>query len=136
VAASSATNEALLRELLAGHANVAAEVKGLSKRVDGVDQAARETRDAARDSAAATKAQDIPASLEKLRGQVEKSASDSRADLVNSISRVTGEMREGPDSLCRDAGILEHLSEAIGREPAQMRAVHDAVRRVGEATAD
>lgn len=93
--ASSATNEALLREILTGHAKLDEKVSGLAGAVEAVKADAREARDAARDSAAATKAQDIPAALEKLRGQVERSATDSRADLVNSISRVTSEMREG-----------------------------------------
>lgn len=110
--ANSATNEALLRELLAGHAGLAAEVKGLSGRVDGVDKAAREARDAARDSAAATRAQDIPAEMEKLRGQVAMIASDGRSDLVNAVTKVTEEMRKG---LSDHDGRIKRLEDARSR---------------------
>lgn len=93
--ASSATNEALLREILTGHAQLNEKVTGLQGVVESVKTDAREARDAARESAAATKAQDLPAKIAELRGQVEKMASDSRSDLVNSIAKVTAEMRSG-----------------------------------------
>lgn len=113
--ANSASNEALLRQLLAGHAEISAEVRGLAKRVDGVEQAAREARDAARDSAAATKAQDIPAQIEKLRGEVQKLTSEGRSDLVNAISRATEAMRKGHDDHeARIKGLEEAQSELKG----------------------
>lgn len=112
MAASSATNEALLREILAGHARLDEKVDGLAGVVEGVKADAREARDAARESAAATKAQDIPAKFAELKGQVEKIASDSRVDLVNSISKVTAEFRLGHGD---HEGRLKKLEDARSR---------------------
>jgi outer membrane murein-binding lipoprotein Lpp len=95
VVASSAINEGLLRQILVGHAELKEQVAGLGATVESVKADAREARDAARESAAATKAQDLPAKIAELKGQVEKMAEGNRADLVNAISRVTAEVREG-----------------------------------------
>lgn len=92
------STESLLRELLSASATQSAELRALSGRVDGVQNDAREARDVARDNLAQTKAQDLPTKVAELRGHLEASSQALRADLVNSITKLTAESRQGHDA--------------------------------------
>lgn len=98
--------ETLLRELVAGQAAHKATLEGLGRRVDGVQSDAREARDAARDSLAQTKAQDLPAKLAEFRGHVESGFQASRSDLVNAMSKITTEARTKSEQ--QDGRLHEH----------------------------
>jgi len=95
--ANEGSVEALLREVLIASASQSAELKALNNRVDGVQSDARESRDAARDILAQTRAQDLPAKVAELRGHLDASSTAIRSDLVNAINKVTTEVRAKHD---------------------------------------
>jgi hypothetical protein len=74
---------------------ILARLEGLAGRIDETREDAREARDAATKLTERVGAQDIPAKLAELKGQVEKGFSDARSDLVNTSDKITREMRDG-----------------------------------------
>jgi chromosome segregation ATPase len=99
--ARTPTSVDLSREVLSEIAGLKATVASLDRRVDGVQTDAREARDAARDTLAATTALNLPAQIEHVRGELDKAVIEQRSDLVNSIARVTAELREKHDAQAR-----------------------------------
>lgn len=85
--AEEAIREGHYREIIA-------RLEGLSTRIDETRTDAREARDAATRLNERVSAQDVPAQIEHLRAAIDASTIASRSDLVNSISKVTAEMRE------------------------------------------
>lgn len=116
---SNMDTEALLRQVLTSSARLEEQVRGMDSRINGIQTDAREARDAARESAAATKAQDLPAKIAEVRGMVDKLVSDMRSDLVNSITNVKIEFRkyheDQDDMLNKHNERLENLESARQR---------------------
>lgn len=93
-AMSGETNESLLREALVGMAKLSEQVGALNSRVSDAARDAREARDAAREFASASTAQDIPAKIAELKGMIDQISSAARTDLVNTSARLTTEFRD------------------------------------------
>ncbi len=105
--------EALLRQVLVSNAGLSEKVAGMAAGMEDIKNNAREARDAARDIAAATKAQDIPAKIAELRGFVEKTNAELRSDMVNSNTRITSELRTDFDKCEKDVIALDTRVEAL-----------------------
>lgn len=84
---------------------ILALIRGLDGRVTEIREDAREARDAATRLTERLGAQDMPAKVAELRGIMDKGFSDARSDLVNAITRLTGEMR--PELADHDARLSE-----------------------------
>jgi chromosome segregation ATPase len=82
----STESEAALREIIA-------RLQGVEERMAETRADAREARDAALRLTERVGAQDTPAKLAELRGDLEKGFQAARADLVNAVDKLTREVR-------------------------------------------
>ncbi|MDB5448751.1 MAG: hypothetical protein JWQ97_4068 [Phenylobacterium sp.] len=92
---------------------ILALIRGLDGRVTEIREDAREARDAATRLTERFGAQDIPTKLAELRGDVEKGFAGARADLVNSMDKITRETRSGLDALETRVATLEGFKNRI-----------------------
>lgn len=101
-------------QMLDGHyREILARIEGLSGRIDETREDAREARDAATKLTERVGAQDIPAKLAELKGQVEKGFADARSDLVNSSDKITREMRTGHEDHGKRISALEQFRDGV-----------------------
>lgn len=84
--------EALVRDLGNQIAGLKATVEGVETRVNDTRQDAREARDAAQKLTAQFNAQDMPAQLEKMRGEVQAGFVAARSDLVNASTKTANDI--------------------------------------------
>lgn len=83
---SSEPSDAVYREILA-------RLQGMDDRISETRTDAREARDAVLRLTERVGAQDTPAKLAELRGEMEKGFQGARVDLVNAVDKLTREVR-------------------------------------------
>lgn len=123
---------AILMQIVAEQAGLKATVNGINGRLDGVDLAAREARDAARDNVAATKAQNIPAEFEKMRGRVDQIEVTFRGELVNAISRATTEFRTKDTELDGKVAAVDTRIKALENARTRVEGATGAIGWIGK----
>jgi outer membrane murein-binding lipoprotein Lpp len=99
--AESPSLEALMREM-------SARFEGLELRVTETREDAREARDAATRLTERLGAQDMPAKVAELKGEMNAGFQGARADLVNGLDKITRESRDRFSDVDQRLGKHEH----------------------------